>query len=124
MIARFLAGAPDPARRRTAAIALAVLAGAAACRTAAETDVANGDDPIAALEAHVPSTRYERPYWHQVAQGKTAADSALWRRAVETCRSVEATQRPNCTAVQMTAFYERASQLPPKRGDDVRFKAP
>ncbi len=111
MIARPLAGA----------LGLAVLAGAAACRTAAETDVANGDDPIAALEAHVPSTRYERPYWHQVAQGKTAADSALWRRAVETCRGPESAQRPNCTAVRMTAFYQRASQAPPEQPRDVKL---
>ncbi len=109
------------ARLSAAGTTLGVAALLGACRTAAETDVANGDDPIAALETHVPSTRYERTYWHQVARGTTRADSALWRRAVETCRGRESAERPNCTAVRMTAFYQRASQAPPEQPRDVKL---
>lgn len=65
-----------------------------ACQPKPE-DVANGDDPIAALEVPVRSTRYDGPYWQQ----QRVAGSDVWRRAVDACSGAEATQRPNCEPV-------------------------
>jgi hypothetical protein len=63
------------------ALLLATAVGAASsCQPKAE-DVANGDDPIAALDARVRSTRYDGPYWQQ----QRLASSDVWRRAVATC---------------------------------------
>lgn len=69
-----------------------------ACQPKPE-DVANGDDPIAALEAPVRSTRYDGPYWQQ----QRLAGSDVWRRAVETCSPERAAQRPNCEPVLANA---------------------
>lgn len=106
---------------RTLVVALGLLAG---CRTAAETDVANGDDPIAALGAHVPSTRYGRAYWARVAQSPAGTDSALWARAQVACRGAQAAERPNCADVQLTAMYQGQSQMPARRPRDFKFEAP
>lgn len=86
---------PDFRRSRVALtlvvpLAIAVLG----CQPKAE-DVANGDDPIAALGVPVRSTRYDGPYWQQ----QRLAASDVWRRAVAACTPDQAPQRPNCEPV-------------------------
>jgi hypothetical protein len=67
---------------------------ATACQPKPE-DVANGDDPIAALSVPVRSTRYDGPYW----QRQRLASSDVWRRGVAACTPDLAPQRPNCDPV-------------------------
>ena len=81
------------------AVLLAALTGViGACQPKPE-DVANGDDPIAALEAPVRSTRYDGPYWQQ----QRLAESDVWRRAVDACSGGQSAQRPNCEPVLANA---------------------
>lgn len=75
-----------------------------ACQPKPE-DVANGDEPIAALEAPVRSSRYDGPYWQQ----QRLAGSDVWRRAVETCSPERAAQRPNCEPVLANARAQEGS---------------
>jgi hypothetical protein len=87
------------------ALLLATAVGAAsACQPKAE-DVANGDDPIAALDARVRSTRYDGPYWQQ----QRLAGSDVWQRAVATCTPERATERPNCEPVVANARAEQGN---------------
>lgn len=91
-------------------VALLALIAAAGCRTASETDIANGDDPIRALEVSVPGTRYTSTYW----QTQAERDPALWKRAVAYCephRKAPTGARPNCAAVY-TAQFEIAGRTP------------
>lgn len=95
------ATAASPAQRALAlwGVLLAASTGViGACQPKPE-DVANGDDPIAALEAPVRSTRYDGPYWQQ----QRLAGSDVWRRAVDACAGEQATQRPNCEPVLANA---------------------
>jgi hypothetical protein len=73
---------------------VAVCIAATACQPKPE-DVANGDDPIAALRVAVRSTRYDGPYWQQ----QRLAASDVWKRALAECTPEQATQRPNCEPV-------------------------
>ena len=81
-----------------------------ACQPKPE-DVANGDDPIAALEASVRSTRYDGPYWQQ----QRLAGSDVWRRAVDACSPDRAAQRPNCEPVLANARAQEGND----RADSV-----
>jgi hypothetical protein len=62
-------------------------------------DVANSEDPIRALSASSPSTRYGESYWRQ----QLAQDSDVWRQAIAYCKSGDAYRdygkHPNCTLV-------------------------
>jgi hypothetical protein len=69
------------------------------CR-ASEEDLANGDDPIAALGATVESSRYGEKYWQEQIQ----ADSDVWREAVAYCADSERANYPNCEVVNRVAF--------------------
>jgi hypothetical protein len=88
----------------------AILAGivlGAACRSQAEreADIANGDDPVAALSVSAPSARYTTRYWLTQAE----QDAAVWSRAAAYCREQRAAAqgtKPNCAAV-----YEAESDL-------------
>lgn len=90
------------AAQRTLALWAVLLAASTgvigACQPKPE-DVANGDDPIAALEAPVRSTRYDGTYWQQ----QRLAGSNVWLRAVDACSGEQSTQRPNCEPVLANA---------------------
>jgi hypothetical protein len=87
------------------ALLLATAVGAvSSCQPNAE-DVANGDDPIAALDSRMRSTRYDGPYWQQ----QRLAGSDVWRRAVATCTPERATERPNCEPVVANARAEQGN---------------
>jgi hypothetical protein len=89
--------------RGTVVIACVLLAsGVTAC---AGGDVANGDDPIAALDAPVRSTRYDGAYWQQ----QRVAGSDVWRRALDVCSSERATERPNCEPVVANRTAEQGN---------------
>jgi hypothetical protein len=115
----------DPDRRTSVHIALQALAfalavivtPASACRRSDE-DVANGGDPIAALRAATPSTRYTATFWKAAAD----RDSVLWNRAVALCAAAEATQRPNCVDVRLVQGLREGSRVPPRRPEQhLRF---
>jgi len=82
-------------------IAFVVLAGlwAVACGPSQE-EIANGDDPIAALGSTVQSSRYGPAYWRQ----QLEADSALWKEALAFCADSQRADYPNCESVKSTEF--------------------
>lgn len=63
-----------------------------------DADVANGDDPMEALEVPHLSERYNTAYWTQT----SAVDPELWAQAVEFCESLGRDLRdyPNCNVVR------------------------
>jgi hypothetical protein len=77
---------------------------AAACQPRAD-DVANGDDPIAALEAPVRSTRYDGAFWQQ----QRLAHSDVWQRALTACSADKAPRRPNCDPVVANQSAEQGN---------------
>lgn len=62
-------------------------------------NVADGEDPIQALSASSPSTRYGESYWRQ----QLVQDSDVWQQAVAYCKPGDAYRDygkyPNCTLV-------------------------
>lgn len=102
--------------RFCAGTVLGVIALAAACRSQAEreADIANGDDPIAALEVSAPSTRYSTRYWLTQAE----RDPATWGRATAYCQEQRAAPqgtRPNCAAVYEAQTNLSVRNLRPQR---------
>lgn len=97
---------PSSARRTLALTStVTVLAMSPACRNAPE-NVADGDDPIAALKVTTRTTRYTQGYW--VAQMRSAepARKQLWAEAFAYCRrpDLEADgAKPNCREVMSAA---------------------
>lgn len=67
-----------------------------------EEDIANGDDPVRALSATVPSTRYAQAYWVQQSENR----SEVWQRARATCQNADLGERPNCSLVQEIADFD------------------
>jgi hypothetical protein len=67
---------------------------------ASEEDIANGNDPIAALGAAVESSRYGEKYWQEQIQ----ANSDVWQEAVSYCQDSQHANYPNCEAVNRVAF--------------------
>jgi hypothetical protein len=87
--------------------------GACTSKSQQEADVANGDDPIAALDANVESTRYGTAYWTQQADSNTQT----WQRAKDYCVRNGVTaqgQKVNCAPV-MAARYEETARHPERR---------
>lgn len=72
-----------------------------ACQSS-EEDIANGDDPIRALSATVPSTRYTQGYWVQQSENR----SEMWQRARATCQNTDLGTKPNCALVQEIADFD------------------
>ena len=68
---------------------------ATACSPSAE-DVANGDDPIAALGSTAESSRYGLNYWTKQRDAK----SDIWTRALAYCEPAERANYPNCETVR------------------------
>lgn len=77
------------------AFALAV----AACGGSQE-ELANGDDPIAALGSTVKSSRYGPAYWKE----QLEAESTVWKEALAYCADAEHANYPNCETVKSTEF--------------------
>jgi hypothetical protein len=80
-----------------AALGLAV----GACRPAAE-EIADGEDPLAALAAPAGSARYDGPYWAREAHRR----SRTWEAAKAFCARARAARLPNCHAVELVERWE------------------
>ena len=74
------------------------------CKPSQE-DIANGDDPVAALSATVRSTRYDAPYWAEQRRTQTP----VWRQATALCTAERAPQHPNCQPVIANASAEQGN---------------
>ena len=92
------------------------------CRSQAEreADIANGDDPMAALAVSATSTRYTTRYWVTQAEQKTP----IWERGRTYCeqqRSAAQGAKPNCGAL-FDAQLEIAGRevRPPRPGTGQR----
>lgn len=72
-------------------------------------DLADGDDPLAALRSPARSARYDGTFWSREAE----AGSALWQGAIDYCRSPGNSTLPNCQTVGLvlsTLELERAAE--------------
>jgi len=87
--------------RNVTLVTLAALVGslAAACGPTQE-EIANGDDPIAALDSTVTSSRYGPTYWTEQMKG----DTDVWSEALAYCEPAEHANYPNCEVVRSTKF--------------------
>lgn len=65
-----------------------------------QEQLANGDDPIAALGSTVESSRYGAKYWTE--QMNAASDT--WKQAVAYCEPAEHADYPNCKTVGSVKF--------------------
>jgi hypothetical protein len=65
-----------------------------------QEQLANGDDPIAALGSTVESSRYGAKYWTE--QMNAASDT--WTRAIAYCEPAEHADYPNCKTVRSVKF--------------------
>jgi hypothetical protein len=84
---------PQPSRRAR----LLLLAVALAACSSPDRRIAEGEEPIAALQVRKRSQRYDTAYW--VTQAR--ASTALWAIALQFCRSEgqDLTAHPNCASV-------------------------
>lgn len=73
-----------------------------------QEDIANGDDPIAALSSTVESSRYGQKYWAK----QRDAESKLWDEAIDVCAAAEAANYPTCKIVREARFYTRPYAVP------------
>ncbi len=94
-------------RRRTllATGALATVAALGACRKPV-VDVADSDDPIAALKVTTPTRRYTQGFWTAQAQSSDSARRRLWGEALAYCRRPDLEvdgAKPNCREVMTAA---------------------
>jgi hypothetical protein len=94
---------------RPALLILAVLG----CSPSNE-EIANGDDPMAALTVPHKSERYTSSYWTQ----KSIRDKQLYTQAVEYCKDKNDGEHPNCDVVRYVDILERMSRLPRERPKD------
>jgi hypothetical protein len=82
---------------------------AAACGRPSAEDLANGDDPLAALRSSVRSARYDGAFWNREAVESTE----LWAGAVAYCRTPGNSAAPNCQTVGLvlsTIELEKAAK--------------
>jgi hypothetical protein len=85
--------------RTPAYFALAAAAALIACGPS-EEELANGDDPLTALEATVESSRYGASYWTEQMTAKTQ----VWAAALAYCEPAERADYPNCKTVRSVRF--------------------
>lgn len=105
-----------PICTHVAVVLVASLVTAQGCQSRAdrETDIANGDDPLAALTVYAVSSRYTMAYWLTQAQ----TDTALWGTARTYCaqqRSAAQGAKPNCAAVYDAEFELAGRSVRPRR---------
>lgn len=86
---------------------------------ASDEDIANGDDPLAALTVPHRSERYTTTYWRYT----TRDDPELWASAVDYCEDKRA-DYPNCEAVRSVAIMERMTEPPEDRPNDFSLTIP
>jgi hypothetical protein len=93
---------------------LAAAAALAACRPSPQ-QVADGDDPLAALTVSAESKRYNSGYWREQARADSAGPSSLWARALAYCGDDARPRpgletdgaKPNCGAVRQVTSERR-----------------
>lgn len=87
-----------------------------------ETDqeIANGDDPLKALEVPLRSDRYVSTYWTR----KKIDDPELWAQAAAYCEDKNDGEHPNCDAVRYVQMIDRMSRPPEDRPNDFRLMMP
>jgi hypothetical protein len=78
-----------------AAISLAL----SACGPSQE-DLANGDDPVAALASTVESSRYGSKFWTE----QMTSTTDVWTAALAYCDPAERADYPNCKTVRSVKF--------------------
>jgi hypothetical protein len=83
------------ARTVAAAVALAF----SACGPSQE-DLANGDDPVAALASTVESSRYGSKFWNEQMTSRTD----VWTAALDYCEPAQRADYPNCNTVRSVKF--------------------
>jgi len=97
--------------RPLAFVALLVISAAllGGCGKATAEELANGDDPLAALRSPVRSARYDGAFWNREA----VQDTRLWHDAVDYCRTPGNSAAPNCQTVGLvlsTIELEKAAR--------------
>ena len=98
--------------------ALAAVAARGACRKSAE-DVADGDDPIAALKVTTPTRRYTQGFWTAQAQSSDSARRRLWGEALAYCKRPDLQidgAKPNCREVMTAAALYHDPHAGPATG--------
>lgn len=107
-------------RRKTVGRAALViglsLAAVIGCRKS-DVDRANGNDPIAALNAGAPTTRYVHEFWIDHARRRTA----VWDSAYALCSAYwkqNDGSKPNCGHVY-TANFQHAGATAPVRAKSM-----
>lgn len=86
--------------------------------TASPRDVANGDDPLAALGVSVQTTRYQADFW--VREAERAPDR--YRDAVAYCEGRELDEYPNCREVLRAVSMLRYAEHPAPAGQGFTGK--
>jgi len=86
--------------------------------TASPGDVANGDDPLAALGAPVQTTRYQADFW--VREAERAPER--YRDAVAYCEERELAEYPNCREVHRAVSILRYAEHPAPVGQGFTGK--
>ena len=99
-------------RARLLARCVVVVVLCSACAES-EADIANGDDPLRALESGQLSDRYTSSYWGQ----KMGEDPELWAQATAFCDQHEGAEYPNCAAVRYARALEVNSRPPEYEAD-------
>lgn len=85
--------------------ALVVALGALAVAACGRGGAADGDDPMAALAAESPSTRYQADFW----SAERRQRSSLWQEATAYCTPERARTKPNCQAVRTNIAAEQGN---------------
>jgi len=78
---------------------LLVIGGLVSACGPSQEQIANGDDPIAALASTAKSSRYGNNYW--IEQRDDATD--VWAEATAYCEPTERANYPNCETVRGVA---------------------
>ena len=88
--------------------------------TESPEDIANGDDPLRALETPVRSDRYGTGFWSL----QRRDNEELWARATAFCNANKDGEHPNCEAVRYVEMTDRMSTLPEDRPNDFQLTLP
>ena len=103
-------------RRRIVRLGIIAPALVLACRKS-DVATANGDDPIAALNASATTTRYVHEFWIDQARRRTP----IWDSALALCSAYWKSKdgsKPNCGHVY-TANFQTAGANAPIRGKNM-----
>jgi hypothetical protein len=91
------------------ALAPLLLAAALGCQPS-PAEVADGDDPLAALRATAATSRYKEPYWAE----QCHRGNVTWQDALAFCRGEgkDETRYPNCDHVRIVALWDEPPPMP------------